>query len=301
MLSWPRRRDSRLACLLTRSVNAGCGINGTGERNRIVIQKQSYPRVESSQAYAAGKYNVLKVPFDLVDYRSVMGRIEQWRRHRERHYVTLTPPHSVLMCYRDLELKEATTAADLTLPDGVGIILAAELLRYPHSGRVTGPTLMLKLCDWGRGKGLRHFFYGGSLGVADLLADRLSRQFPGLSVAGSYCPPFRRLDSEEDAQVIGYINSCAPDIVWVGLGSPKQEKWMREHRGKISAAALIGVGAAFDFHSGRAKWAPYWIRKMGIEWAYRLAMEPKRMWRRNVNSFVFLAKILHQCLNGSSV
>jgi N-acetylglucosaminyldiphosphoundecaprenol N-acetyl-beta-D-mannosaminyltransferase len=262
-----------------------------------MIQTQSQTIAERQQSFAAGKYNILQVPFDLVDYRAVMGIIGQWKRRGERHYVTLTPPYSVLMCYRDVELKEATTKAGLTLPDGVGIILAAGLLRYPHSGRVSGPTLMLRLCDWGRSEGLRHFFYGGLPGVADLLADKLSEQFPGLVVAGSYCPPFRRLSAEEDAQVIQYIGGCRPDIVWVGLGSPKQEKWMREHTGKINASALIGVGAAFDFHSGRVKWAPHWMRKAGVEWAYRLVKEPRRMWRRNVNSLVFLARVLYQSLH----
>ena len=262
-----------------------------------MIQTQSQTIAESQQSLAAGKYNILQVAFDLVDYRAVMNMIGQWKRHAERHYITLTPPYSVLMCHRDVELKEATTRADLTLPDGVGIIVAAGLLRYPHSGRVSGPTLMLRLCDWGRSEGLRHFFYGGLPGVADLLADKLSEQFPGLVVAGSYCPPFGRLSAEEDAQVIQYIDGCRPDIVWVGLGSPKQEKWMRKHTGKINASALIGVGAAFDFHSGRVKWAPQWMRRAGVEWAYRLAKEPRRMWRRNVNSLVFLAKVLYQCLH----
>lgn len=262
-----------------------------------MIQTQSNALAESQQKSVPRKYSILNVPFDLVDYSAVVNTIEKWKRHGERHYVTLTPPHSVLMCCRDVELKEATTKADLTLPDGVGIILAAKLLRYPHSDRVSGPTLMLKLCDCGRRKGLRHFFYGGLPGVADLLADKLSMRFPGLVVVGSYCPPFRRLSSEEDTQVIQYINSCRPDIVWVGLGSPKQEKWMRACAGKVDASALIGVGAAFDFHSGRVKWAPTWVRKAGIEWAYRLIREPKRMWRRNVNSFVFLARVISQCLH----
>ena len=266
-----------------------------------MIQTQSCALTKSRQTFFVDrKYNILKVPFDLVDYRRVMGTIEQWRLNGGRHYVTLTPPHSVVMCCRDVELKKATTRADLTLPDGVGIILAAKLLRYPNSGRVTGPTLMFRLCDWGRSIDLRHFFYGGLPGIADLLADRLSERFPGLMVVGSYCPPFTRPSPKEDAEIIQNINSCKPDIVWVGLGSPKQEKWMREHVGMINAAALIGVGAAFDFHSGRVKWAPDWMRKAGIEWAYRLAREPIRMWRRNVSSFVFLSKVISQCLHGSN-
>jgi N-acetylglucosaminyldiphosphoundecaprenol N-acetyl-beta-D-mannosaminyltransferase len=237
---------------------------------------------------------VLGVGFDLVSYEDVLQAIENWRAKGQRHYVTLTPPYSVVMCCRDNELKEATQSATLTLPDGVGIILAALLLGYPHHGRVSGPTLLLKLCDWGRAQGLRHFFYGGAPGVADALVLRLSARFPGLTIAGTSCPPFRPLTPEEDRELVQRINETKPDVVWVGLGSPKQEKWMASHVDRIEAAALIGIGAAFDFHSGRVNWAPAWMRKMGMEWAYRLAHEPKRMWRRNVNSFVFLARVLHQ-------
>jgi len=242
--------------------------------------------------------NILGTHFSLLSYRDVLTTILGWRDRNERHYVTLTPPYSVLMCRRDARLHEATEAASLTLPDGVGIILASKLLRYPHHGRVTGPTLMLRLCDWGRDKGLRHYFYGGAPGVADALAERLQRKYPGLTVAGTYGPPFRELTPTEDAEALTRINGAKPDIVWVGLGSPKQEKWMAEHLGRLDAATMVGVGAAFDFHSGRVKWAPEWMRNAGVEWAYRLATEPKRMWRRNTDSFVFLAKVLHQYAAG---
>lgn len=244
------------------------------------------------------RYNILGTYFSLLSYEDVLTKIQGWRANQRRHYITLTPPYSVLLCRRDAELQQATQGAALILPDGVGIILAVTLLRYPHNGRVSGPTLMLKACDWGREEGLRHFFYGGASGVAAALTDRLTARFPGLTVAGIYCPPFRRLTPAEDREVVQQINDSDPDIVWVGFGSPKQEKWMAEHVGKIDAAALIGVGAAFDFHSGRVKWAPEWMRKMGIEWAYRLAHEPERMWRRNLNSPVFIARVLYQCLQG---
>jgi len=242
---------------------------------------------------------VLEIGFDLVSYEDVLAAVCHWRDGGERHYLTLTPPHSVLMSHADAQLRAATTAASLVLPDGVGIILAAGLLRYPHHGRITGPTLMLKLCDWGRRAGLRHFFYGGAPGVADQLGERLMEKFPGLDVAGTACPPFRPLDREEDEHMVQQINAGGADIVWVGLGSPKQEKWMAEHVGRIDAAALVGVGAAFDFHSGRVKWAPAWVRRAGVEWAYRLLKEPRRMWRRNVNSVVFLHKVLQQCVRRS--
>jgi len=240
--------------------------------------------------------NILGTKFNLVSYEDVLTAVLCWRDAGDLNYITLTPPHSVLLCHRDPELRRATDNAALTLPDGVGIILAANLLRYPNCGRVSGPTLMLRLCDWGRTHGLRHFFYGGLPGVAEALRGRLVDRFPGLKVVGTYCPPFRKVTESEDAAAVKEVNDCQPDVVWVGLGSPKQEKWMAEHVGRIEAAAMIGVGAAFDFHSDRVKWAPEWVRKAGIEWAYRLTKEPKRMWRRNLNSFVFLAKTVKQCL-----
>lgn len=239
------------------------------------------------------KPNIAGVHFDLIDYRSIFEQIHTWRNDRTYgHYITITNPHSVLLCHRDPEMSRATSGACMTLPDGVGIVLAASLLGYKNYGRVTGPTLMLRLCDWGREFGYKHYFYGGAEGVADKLRDKLSQMFPGLQTAGTYCPPFRPLSKQEDEMIVEQINRTEPDIVWVGLGAPKQEKWMSAHLDKISATAMIGVGAAFDFHSGNVKWAPASIRKLGLEWAYRLAKEPKRMWRRNLDSLIFLAKVI---------
>jgi len=240
------------------------------------------------------KTEILQVKFDLIAYHAAMETIEGWRKNQQRRYVTITNPHSVLLCQRDERMRQATEQAGMVLPDGIGIVLAANLLGYPHQGRATGPALMLKLCDWGRQKGYRHFFYGGTPGVAEKLAMKLSFDYPGLQVAGTYCPPFRQLSEKEDQAVIDQINTAKPDIVWVGLGAPKQEKWMADHVGRIAATAMIGVGAAFDFHSGNVKWAPDWIRKAGLEWAYRLALEPKRMWRRNLDSPIFLTKVIGQ-------
>jgi N-acetylglucosaminyldiphosphoundecaprenol N-acetyl-beta-D-mannosaminyltransferase len=251
-------------------------------------------------SHAGASHDVLGIGFNLISYEDVMTTIIDWRERGLHHYITLTPPHSVLMCLRDAALRRATDGAALTLPDGVGDILAAKLLGYPHHGRVTGPTLMLRLCDWGRAYGIRHFFHGGLPGVTETLCDRLTRRFPGLIIAGTCCPPFSTLTATKDAKIVDRINRCRPDIVWVGLGSPKQEKWMAEHLGRIQAAALIGVGAAFDFHSGRVKWAPEWVRKIGLEWAYRLMREPKRMCRRNANSVVFLARVLFQRLQANN-
>ena len=243
------------------------------------------------------KRDILGVKFDLIDHHRTLEIIHRWRESGKQGYVTLTNPHSVLLCRRDKNMMRATTQADLTLPDGAGISLAARLLRYEHCGRVTGPMLMLQLCDWGRRYGYRHYFYGGAKGVADRLAQHLLQQFPGLGLAGTYCPPFRTLTPQEDAEIVEQINAARPDVLWVGLGAPKQEKWMLQHKDRVKAPAMIGVGAAFDFHSGNAKWAPAWMRKLGLEWAYRLAQEPKRMWRRNLDSPVFLTRLIGQRLS----
>lgn len=249
-----------------------------------------------SEVLQSGKYGILKVKFDLIAYNVAMDTIKRWKQLGERHYVTIANPHSVMLCQRDSKMKKATKEAGLVMPDGIGIVLAARLLGYPNNGRVTGPELMLKLCDWGREHGYRHYFYGGDDGVAEKLREKLCRRYPGLQVVGTCSPPFRPISHQEDREIVEQINSTEPDIVWVGLGAPKQEKWMANHLGCIRAVALIGVGAAFDFHSENVKWAPIWLRRLGLEWAYRLAREPKRMWRRNLDSPLFLSKVIWQRL-----
>jgi N-acetylglucosaminyldiphosphoundecaprenol N-acetyl-beta-D-mannosaminyltransferase len=252
--------------------------------------KMRYNQSPSPQGDVAG------VELDFVLMGHVIDAVEQWRQSGQSNYIVLTNPHSVMLCRRDAEMRAATQSAALTLPDGVGVIVAAEILGYGRRHRVTGPALMLDLCDRGRERNLRHFFYGGAPGVAEELARRLSEIFPGLIVAGTACPPFRQLSDAEEAAAVDAINATSADVLWIGLGAPKQEKWMRDHLGRIDSPAMIGVGAAFDFHSGNVKWAPWIVRKLGIEWAYRLALEPRRMWRRNLDSPLFLLHVLKQAM-----
>jgi N-acetylglucosaminyldiphosphoundecaprenol N-acetyl-beta-D-mannosaminyltransferase len=156
---------------------------------------------------------------------------------------------------------------------------------------VYGPDLLLEACRFGLSLGWRHFFYGGEAGVAAALAAKLAGQYPGLRIAGIYSPPFRPLTEVEDQEVLRLINDSGADIVWVGLGSPKQEYWMAEHLGKLHAPVMIGVGAAFDFLSGQKPQAPRWIQRSGLEWLFRLATEPRRLWPRyrQYPKFVLLA------------
>jgi N-acetylglucosaminyldiphosphoundecaprenol N-acetyl-beta-D-mannosaminyltransferase len=247
----------------------------------------------AAQSRASGSV-ILGVRFDLIGYAEAVAAIHRWRQAKQRKYVTVANPHSLMLCRRDPEMKRAMAGAALTLADGVGIAIAARLLGWGNGRRATGPALMLALCDWGRRHGYRHYFYGGREGVAEMLAAKLTARYAGLVVAGTYCPPFRPLTGEEDAATVDRINAAEADVVWVGLGAPKQEKWMAAHCGRIKATAMIGVGAAFDFHAGTAKWAPAWVRKMGLEWAYRLVCDPQRMWRRNLDSPLFLAAVIKQ-------
>jgi N-acetylglucosaminyldiphosphoundecaprenol N-acetyl-beta-D-mannosaminyltransferase len=190
-------------------------------------------------------------------------------------------------------MRDALAEAAMVLPDGVGIILAARILGHQHHGRVAGPDFMPYLCDIGRSAGLRHFFYGGAEGVPEKLAAVLSESYPGLQVCGTCSPPFRSLTPQEDQEIVERIKTTHPDILWVGLGAPKQEKWMLEHHGKIGAT-MLGVGAAFDFQTGRVKRASTILRTCRIEWAGRLARQPCRMWRRNLDSPLFLWRVLRQ-------
>ena len=203
--------------------------------------------------------------------------------------VVLVNPHSILACDRNPQMDAAIRAAELILPDGVGVTLASRMFGQPLT-RVTGPGLMLSLCDLGRRFGLRHYFFGGLGDTAERLAREMTERYPGLAIAGATSPRVGSVDELTGSSFIDPINNSGADVVWVGLGAPKQEIWMHKSRSLLKAAVLIGVGAAFDFHTGNIPWAPECIRKIGLEWAYRLVHEPKRLWRRNVDSPLFLLK-----------
>jgi N-acetylglucosaminyldiphosphoundecaprenol N-acetyl-beta-D-mannosaminyltransferase len=180
----------------------------------------------------------------------------------------------------------------LVVADGYPLAWLGRRKGYGMKRRVYGPELMEAFCERSAGKGYRHFFYGGAEGVAEELGRRMAGRFAGLQVAGAYGPPYRELTEEEDGEVMGEIERARADVVWVGLSTPKQERWMWEHRGRVKAAVMVGVGAAFDFHTGRAKRAPKWMGENGLEWAYRLWREPRRLWRRYlVNGAEFVVRV----------
>jgi len=246
----------------------------------------------------ATRSDILGLGCNLLDYGAVLDAVKRWRDTHSggSRYIIALNPHSVMMGNRNKVVRHAMAGAAMALPDGVGMIWAANMLGYSHKGRCTGPTLMLNLCDWGRQHGFRHFFYGGAEGVAGELVQKLQLAYPGLEVAGIHEPPFRELTPPEDADMCRQINESQADIVWVGLGAPKQERWMAAHEDRLNVPVMIGVGAAFDYHSGRVKWAPAWVRGIGMEWAFRLIQEPRRLWRRNLDSPLFLLHVFLQKL-----
>jgi N-acetylglucosaminyldiphosphoundecaprenol N-acetyl-beta-D-mannosaminyltransferase len=224
---------------------------------------------------------VLTVQISAINLDAALASIQGWIASGERHYVNVCTAHTALECYDAPPLAAIVNAAGLATPDGMPLVWLGRLHRRPVD-RVYGPDLMLALCERGQAAGYRHFFYGGAPGVAEQLAQALCERFPRLQVAGTYAPPFRALTPAEDAEVAALINRCRPDIVWVGLGTPKQDYWLGQFRPLLSAPALIAVGAAFDFLSGRVRQAPRWVQRSGFEWLFRLAHDPRRLWKRYV-------------------
>lgn len=224
--------------------------------------------------------NVLGVSISAIGMADAESCVDRWVVERTPHYVTLTPAHSVMAAYQDPQLRRILNASGLTSPDGMAIVWLLRIQGHRRVERVYGPDLVLSVCGRGLERGYRHFLYGGQVGTAELLGQHLVDRFPGILIVGTYSPPFRPLTEEEDQAAVEMINSTRPDIVWVGLSTTRQERWMAEHLGRVAAPVMIGVGAAFDFLSGRKPQAPRWIQRSGLEWLFRLATEPRRLWPR---------------------
>jgi N-acetylglucosaminyldiphosphoundecaprenol N-acetyl-beta-D-mannosaminyltransferase len=241
------------------------------------------------------RVDVLGVNVSAVSMDQTLDVLDRWITEDARTYVCVTGVHGVMESRRDERLRQIHNNAGLVTPDGMPLVWWSKAAGCRNVTRVYGPDLLLSCCRRSLTTGYRHFFYGGIEGVADLLAKRLSQRFPGLVVAGTYTPPFRPLTPEEDEEVIDRINAAAPEIVWVGLSTPKQEYWMAEHVGRINAPVMIGVGAAFDFHAGLKRQAPVWMQHSGLEWLFRLGSEPRRLGKRYlVNNPAFISLALQE-------
>jgi N-acetylglucosaminyldiphosphoundecaprenol N-acetyl-beta-D-mannosaminyltransferase len=224
---------------------------------------------------------VLGVPLALTDYEGTLDWIDGAVAARHRGYVCVAATHTVMATADDPALRAAVLGADFTVPDGQPLVWALRLLGHAIDDRVYGPDLMDHACARAAENGLRFYLYGGrNQGALAQLARVLRLRHPGLRIVGGYVPPFRDLTDAEEEAVAGDIRRSGADVVWVGVGVPKQEKWMARMRHRLDAPVLVGVGAAFDFHAGLIPQAPAAMQRVGLEWLFRLAHEPRRLWRR---------------------
>ncbi|WP_155982915.1 WecB/TagA/CpsF family glycosyltransferase [Thermus aquaticus] len=216
---------------------------------------------------------------DPTSYEEATEKVLAWAAAGESRYVCVANVHMVMEAHDDPSFRALVNAADLVTPDGMPLVWMLRKLGYPHQERVCGPELTSRVCAEAARRGVPVGLYGGHPEALEALVRNLSARFPGLRVVYAYSPPFRPLTPEEDERVTEEINASGARILFVGLGCPKQEWWMAEHKGRVRAV-MLGVGAAFDFHAGRVRQAPVWMQRAGLEWLFRLVQEPRRLWRR---------------------
>lgn len=226
------------------------------------------------------RFDLFGVSISAVDVRRTVDVMDSWIRTGRRDYVILTGAHGVIEMQDDHELRAINNRSGLTTPDGMPVVWWGRAMGFADIEKVYAPDIMLEAFRRSAARGDRHYFYGGAEGIAEKLAGRMASRFPGLTVAGTCCPPFRPLDEDEERAIAADIEAARPDIVWVGLGCPKQERWIARNRPRLSAPVLIGVGAGFDFLAGSARQAPGFVQRSGFEWLFRLGSEPRRLWPR---------------------
>ena len=243
----------------------------------------------------AARVNILGVGAMPMVLPQAVQILEKWREEGRRDYVCCVSVHGLVSAQRDPSVRSALNGAGLATEDGMPLVWWSRRAGFRKADRVCGPDLMEAMMSISAERGHRHYFYGGNPETIIRLVDNLRARFPGIIIAGQRSPPFRPMTEAEDAADVAEINATCPDFVWVGLGMPKQEKWMAAHLGQIDAAAMLGVGAAFDFHAGAKPRAPRWMQRSGVEWMFRLATEPRRLGHRYlIDNAVFLLRSLQQ-------
>jgi len=226
------------------------------------------------------RFNVLGVAMSALNLPIATEAVMTALRERRKGYICLRDVHGVILAQNDAAFRQILNSAFLTTPDGMPLVWLGRRAVGSYVDRVYGPDLMLEVFQATERTPFRHFFYGGAPGVAEALQTRMKARFPGAEVCGFWSPPFRPLNPAEEAELIALVRERKPDLIWVGLSTPKQERFMAEYLPRLDTTLMLGVGAAFDFHSGRIRQAPRWIQRSGFEWLFRLLSEPKRLGRR---------------------
>jgi N-acetylglucosaminyldiphosphoundecaprenol N-acetyl-beta-D-mannosaminyltransferase len=235
----------------------------------------------SAKNVTGRSFEILGVKFNAVQIPDVIRQVINWVTEDDRgHYICVSNVHSTVESQRHSSFKETLNASDLNVPDGMPIVWLGRARGHEIRRRVYGPELFEGMLHETHGLGFKHFFYGGTQSTLNALTLALQNTFPGLQIAGSYSPPFRPLTEQEKRDVIDMVIKASPDILWVGLGCPKQELWMREYCAEMNVPVMIGVGQAFNIYAGQLRQAPRWMREHGLEWLFRLFLEPRRLWKR---------------------
>lgn len=222
---------------------------------------------------------ILGMRVDGTSYEAATQQVLEWSAKPEGRYVCVANVHMVMECFDNAGLQQLVNQADMVTPDGMPLVWTLGALGVEDPSRVYGPTLTLHLCGAAAKAGVPVGFYGGKEDVLETLTHNLRAKYPDLNIAYHFSPPFRPLTDEEDAEIVEAIKASGARILFVGLGCPRQERWMAAHASRLPVVSL-GVGAAFDFHAGSVKQAPSWLQKAGLEWLFRFAMEPRRLWKR---------------------
>lgn len=247
--------------------------------------------------------DILGMRVNMVQIPDIVQRMEFWISNNNCHnYIVVANADSVVRNKCDNKVRDAINNSSLSIPDGFSLLLWGRMHGYLLKKRAYGPDLMSQFLESTANKGYSHFFYGATKDTLDKLVHNAQSRFPGIRIAGVYVPPFRGLTPEEDGEIMRMINDASPSVLWVGIGCPKQEIWMYEHKDKLNVPVMVGVGAAFDYLAGTKPQAPRWMRDSGLEWLFRLINEPKRLWRRYlINNCIFLycvaIELISQCFS----
>jgi N-acetylglucosaminyldiphosphoundecaprenol N-acetyl-beta-D-mannosaminyltransferase len=244
------------------------------------------------QQHNGAMANVLGIGVHAVDMEESVARIHLALKQKRKGYICLAGVHGIMEARRDPELRSIFANAYLSAPDGMPTVWMGHLQGLPHIQRVFGPDLMLEIIGRKEFAGYKHFLCGGAPGVAECLRTEMLRRFPGVTIAGTYAPPFRPMTAEEERELVEQTRRLKPDIIWVGLSTPKQERFMLRYLHMLDTKLMVGVGAAFLYHTGAIQDSPAWVKRSGLQWLHRLLQEPSRLWRRyllNVPLFLFHA------------
>jgi N-acetylglucosaminyldiphosphoundecaprenol N-acetyl-beta-D-mannosaminyltransferase len=230
--------------------------------------------------FASEHADVLGVKVSAINMSLAVSMADRWIAAGVPGYVCVTGVHGVMEARTDPEFLRILNHAAINTPDGMPMTWVGRLQGHHHMDRVYGPDLMAAMCRLSVERGYRNFLCGGEPGVAELLSASLQKRFPGLQIVGTYTPPFRTLNPEEEMELVAGVRESRPHILWVGLGTPKQERFMAQYLHRLQVPLMVGVGAAFDFHTGRLRESSDWVKRAGLQWMHRLMQDPKRLWKR---------------------